>query len=171
VMVHSVHYRLEPVPATLSARRSVFDRLSIRAHVKPHKKSKTQNFLDLPSTSVNMIGRGREPLRGRRGREDTNSPYFSSPDSDYSTSLGQVLVGQEGVFRGTRYRVAIPYNYEQPSSLTGVMSPQLLKILFQWSDDEGEASDMPLQQQSALCKQAECRLTWLITTIMTFANG
>jgi len=46
--------------------------------------------------------------------------------------LGQVLVGQEGVFRGTRSRVAIPYNYKQPS--------QPLKSLFQWSDDKGNAS-------------------------------
>jgi len=44
------------------------------------------------------------------------------------------------VFRSTRYRVAIPYNYEQPSSSTGVLSSEPLKSLFQWSDDEGEAS-------------------------------
>jgi len=29
-----------------------------------------------------------------------------------------------------------PYNYEQPSSSTGVMSPEPLKSLFHWSDDE-----------------------------------
>ena len=34
----------------------------------------------------------------------------------------------------------IPYNYGQPSSLTGVISPEPSKSLFQWSDDEGEAS-------------------------------
>ena len=129
-MVHSVHYRLEPVPATLSARRSVFDRLSIRAHVKPHKKSKTLNLPDLPSASVNMIG-VREPLRRRRGRRDTNFPLFSSTDLDYSPILGHVLVGQERAFQGTRSRIAIPYNYEQPSSSTGVMSPEPLKSLFQ----------------------------------------
>jgi len=44
------------------------------------------------------------------------------------------------VFRGTRFRVAIPYNYEQASSSTRVVSPEPLKSLFQWSDDEGEAS-------------------------------
>ena len=32
------------------------------------------------------------------------------------------------------------YNYEQLSSSTGVMSLEPLKSLFQWSDDEGEAS-------------------------------
>jgi len=91
----------------------------------------------LPSASINMIERGRELLRARQGKRDTNSPSFSSPDSDYSPGLGQVLVGQEGAFRGTRSRVATPYNYEQPSSSTGVMLPEPLKSLFQWSDDEG----------------------------------
>jgi len=80
VMVHSVHYQLGPVP------------------MKPQKKNKARNLQDLPSASVNMIGRGREPLRARRGRHDTNSFSFSSPDSDYNPSLGQVLVGQEGEF-------------------------------------------------------------------------
>ena len=52
-----------------------------------------------------------------------------------------MLVGQEGAFRGTRSTVAIPYDYEQPSSSTVVMSPEPLKSLFHWSDDEGgEAS-------------------------------
>ena len=59
-----------------------------------------------------MIGRGRELLRAKRGRRDTNSFSFNSSDSDYSPGLGQVLVGQEGAFRGTRSRVVIPYNYE-----------------------------------------------------------
>ena len=94
----------------------------------------------IPSTSVNMIGRGRKPLRARRGRYDTNSPSFCSPDSDYSPGLGQVLVGQEGAFQGIRSRVAIPYNYEQPSFLTGIVSLEPLKSLFQWSDNRGEAS-------------------------------
>jgi len=44
------------------------------------------------------------------------------------------------VFRCTRSRVEIPYNYEQPSSSTGMMSPEPLRGLFQWSDDEEEAS-------------------------------
>ena len=104
------------------------------------KKEQSTNVSDLPLASVNMIGRGREPLRARRGKHDTNSPLFSSPDSDYSPGLDQVLVGQEGAFWGTRFRVAIPYNYEQPSSSSGVMSPEPLKSLFQWSDDEGETS-------------------------------
>jgi len=90
-----------PVPATLPVRQSVFDRLSIRAPVKHHKKSKLRDLPDLPSASVNMIGRGHEPLRGRRGRRDANSLSFSSPDPDYSPGLDQVLVGEEGVFRST----------------------------------------------------------------------
>jgi len=36
--------------------------------------------------------------------------------------------------------VAIPYNYEQSSSSTGVISPEPIKRLFRWSDDEGEDS-------------------------------
>ena len=95
------------------------------------EKKKLWNMPDLPLASVNMIGRVREPLRARRGRHDTNSSSFSSPDSDYSPGLGQVLVGQEGAFWGTRSRVAIPYNYEQPSSSTGVISSEPLKSLFQ----------------------------------------
>ena len=63
----------------------------------------------------------------------------------YSPDLGQVLVGEEGVFRNTRSRVVIPYNYEQPSSSTGVISPKPLKSLFQWSDDEGKIVGMSLQ--------------------------
>ena len=112
----------------------------MRALAKHHKKSKSRNLPNLSSASVNTIGRGREPLRGRQGSRGANSPSYSSPDSDYSPGLGQVLVGEEGVFRSTRSRVAISYNYEQPSSSTGVISPELLKSLFQWSDDKGEAS-------------------------------
>ena len=36
--------------------------------------------------------------------------------------------------------MAIPYNYEQPSSSIGITSPEPMKRLVQWSDDEGEDS-------------------------------
>jgi len=49
-------------------------------------------------------------------------------------------MNQEGAFQGTRSRIAIPYDYGQPSSSTGVVSPTSLRNLFQWSDDE-EASE------------------------------
>ena len=49
-------------------------------------------------------------------------------------------MNQEGVFQDTRFRVAIPYNYRQPSSSTGAMLSKLLRSLFQWSDDEEEAN-------------------------------
>jgi len=104
------------------------------------QKEQSRNLSDLPSASINTIGRGRELLRGRWGWHDANSPSFSSPDPDYSLDLGQILVEEEGVFRSTRSRVAKPYNYEQPSSSIEVISPESLKSLFQWSDDEGEAS-------------------------------
>ena len=83
---------------TLPIRQSIFNRLSIQAPVKHHKKSKPRNLPDLPSATVNMIGMERESLRRRRGRRDANSPSFSSPDPDYSPGLGQVLVGEEDVF-------------------------------------------------------------------------
>jgi len=88
-----------------------------------------------------MIGRGRESHRGKRAPHGANSPSFSSPDPDYSPGLGQILVEEEGVFRSTRSRVAIPYSYEQPSSSTGVTSPEPMRRLFQWSDDEEEDSE------------------------------
>jgi len=126
---------------------------------------------DIPSISVNMIGRGRETLRGKRGRRDTNSPSFSFPDSDYSPGLGQVVAGQEGAFRGTRFKVAISYNYEQPSSSLGVMSLEPLKSLFNGLMMREKLVDIPLQQQSALCKQAECQLIWSITTMINLTDG
>jgi len=49
-------------------------------------------------------------------------------------------MNQEGAFQGTRSRVAIPYDYGQLSSSTGAMLPTPLRNLFQWSDDEEEAS-------------------------------
>ena len=85
VTVHSVHCRRGPIPATSPGRRSVFDRLSVQAPMKYHKRSVSR---DLPSASVNMTGRGRELRRSRRVSQDT--PY-SSPDPD-------VLVHEEGVF-------------------------------------------------------------------------
>ena len=170
-MAHSIYCRLGPGPTTLPAWRSVFNRLSIQVHVKPQKRNKARNVPDLPSASVNMIERERETLRGRRGRHDTNSSSFSSPASDYSPSLGQVLVGQEGAFWGTRSRLAMPYNYEQLSSSTGWCHQN------HWKDSSNglmmrkKLVDMPLQQRSALYKQAECRLIWPITAMMTFADG
>jgi len=70
----------------------MFDRLSVQAPVKHHKRSVSR---DLPSASINMTGRGRELRRGRQAFDDT--PY-SSPDSDYSPGFGKVLVHEEGVF-------------------------------------------------------------------------
>jgi len=65
VTVRSVHCRLGPGPTTLPARQSVFKWLSTQAPVKPQKKNKAWNVPDLLSASVNMIGRGREPLKTR----------------------------------------------------------------------------------------------------------
>ena len=62
ITVHSVHCRLGPMHATLLVRPSVFDRLSVQAPIKQR-----EILPDLPFASVNMIGRGREPLRSRQG--------------------------------------------------------------------------------------------------------
>ena len=83
-----------------------------------------------------MTGRGRERRKGGQTSDDT--PY-SSPDPDYSPGLGEVLVHEEGVFRNTRSRVAIPYTYEQPSSSTALASPEPRRSL-QPSDEEDEDS-------------------------------
>jgi len=89
-------------------------------------------------TSVNMITEG-----GTCYGPNKENKWFDSliyyPDPDYNPDLGQVLVEQEGAFQSMRTRVAIPYNYGQPSS-SGAMSPESLRYLFQWSDDKGEAS-------------------------------
>jgi len=87
-----------------------------------------------------MIGRGLESHRGRRAPRGANSPSFSSPDPNYSPGLGQVLVEDEGVFRSTKSRVAVPYSYEQSSSSTRVTSPEPMRRLFQWSDEEEKDS-------------------------------
>ena len=114
VTVHSARCRLRPIIATSPCRRSVFDRLSVHVPMKHRKRSISR---DLPSASVNMTGKGRELRMDRQASDDT--PY-SSPDPDYSPGLGEVLVHEEGAFRNTRSRVAIPYNYEQPSSSTAL---------------------------------------------------
>jgi len=118
VTVHSAQCRLRPILATPPCRQSVFDRLSVRVPIKHHKRSISR---DPASASVNMTGRGREPRRGSRTSDDTPC---NSQDSDYSPGLGEVLVREEGVFRNTRSRVAIPYNYEQSSSSMTMTLPQ-----------------------------------------------
>ena len=91
---------------------------------------------DPASASVNMTGRGREPRRGSHASDDTPC---SSPDPDYCPGLGEVLVREDGVFRNTRSRVAIPYNYEQPSSSTDLTALQPRRSP-QSSDGEDEDS-------------------------------
>ena len=55
--------------------------------------------------------------------------------------MGQVLIEREGVFHGTRSRVAIPFNFYQLSPSRGAISPESLRHIFQWSDKEEEGSD------------------------------
>jgi len=118
VTVHSAQCQLRPILATLPCQQLVFDRLSVRVPIKHRKRSTSR---DPVSASVNMTGRGRELRRGSRTSDDTPC---SSPDPDYSPGLGEVLVHEEGVFRNTRSRVAIPYSYEQPSSSMALTSSQ-----------------------------------------------
>jgi len=141
-MVHSVYCCLRKVHTTATPNhQSIFDRVLAQTaeKTKPRRK-KTIKMTHLAAASVNMISRGRHLFRSRRYRRGSFTPPISSPDSDYSPGLSQVLVHQEGAFQGTHFRVAIPYDYGQPSSLTGAVLPTPLKNLFQWSNDEEEAS-------------------------------
>jgi len=42
------------------------------------------------------------------------NPPLSSLDSDYGPGLGQIMAEHEDAFQGTRSRVVIPFNYNQP---------------------------------------------------------
>jgi len=95
---------------------------------------------DLLAASVIMISRGRDLLWFQRRRQEVNPPSFSSSDSDYSPSLGQALVEQEGAFRCTRSWVAITFKYDQPSSIGGTVSPESLRHMFQWLNEEEKGS-------------------------------
>ena len=88
----------------------------------------------------------------------------SSPDPDYSPDLSQVLIEPEGAFRGTRSRVAIPYNYEQSSSFTRAMSLEPLRSFFQWSDDEGKTSGY------AFSATISSKQTWVLSVNMADNN-
>jgi len=96
--------------------------------------------LHLAAAFVNMISGERDLLSSPRRRQWVRTSPATFPDSDYSPGLGQVLVEQEGPFQGTRFKVAKPYNYGQHSSSTGAASPAPLRHLFQWYDEEEEAS-------------------------------
>ena len=92
-----------------------------------------------------MISRGNDQRRSKRTRLGVNPLSFSFPDSNYSSGLGQIMDGREGVFQDTCFRVAIPFNYDQPSPSGGAISPGLLRYMFkrhmfQWSDEEEEGS-------------------------------
>jgi len=81
-----------------------------------------------------IISRGRYLLQSQRRKQGVHTPSFSSPRSDYSPSLGQVLVEQKGTFQDK-----IPCIYGQPSSSKDIL-PELLEHQFQWSNEEEEAS-------------------------------
>jgi len=140
-MVHSVHCCLGTISITSPNQQSMFNRLSARTFEKPEsQKKKATKVIHLTAAYVNMIRRGRDLFRSRRRRQGTFTPPASSLNSYYSPVLSQVLVEQEGAFLGTRSRVAIPYNYGQLSSSTGVVSLAPLRKLFQWSNSEEETS-------------------------------
>ena len=109
VIVHSANYCLGLIPATSPpSQLSVFDRLSAQRFEEPKprrkRKAKKPHFA---AASINMTGRGRDSIRSRRERQGVCTPSTSSPDSNYSPGLSQVLVESEGVFRGIKSRVAI----------------------------------------------------------------
>jgi len=141
VTVHSADCCLVPIPTNpLPNKPSVFDHLSAPTYkeFKSRRKRKARKP-HLAAVSVNVTSRGRDLAQSQRGRQGVRAPSVSSPDPDYNPCSSQVLIEPEGAFRGTRSGVAIPYNYGQPSS-SRAMSPELLRSLFQWSDNEGETS-------------------------------
>ena len=140
-MVHSVHYCLGSILTTSpSSQQSVFNPLSVQTFEKPKSgKKKTTKVSHLEGASVNMITRGRDLLRSRRRKQGVHTPSFSSLGPDYSPGLGQVLVEQKGAFQGTHSRVAMPYNYGQPS-FSEAMLPDSFRYQFQLFDDEEEAN-------------------------------
>jgi len=145
VRVYSVHCYLGSIPTTHSQnQQSVFDRLSFTAQTSKRLKSlkkKLSEVPDLSAASVNMTSRGNDQQWAIRRRQGVKPPSFSSRDSDYSPGLGQILVRQEGTFQGTNSRVARPFNYDQPSSSGGAISPEPLRHMFQWLDEKEEGSD------------------------------
>ena len=131
--VYSADYCLGPIlTMPLPNKISVFDRLL--APTSKGSKSKRKRKAKKPhhaTVSINMTGRGRDPTRSQRGRQRVCAPLVSSPDPECSPGLSQVLIEPEGVFRGTRSRVVVPYNYKQPSSSIRAISPEPLRIFFQ----------------------------------------
>ena len=76
--------------------------------------------------------------QSRRRRQGVAHAPKNSSDSDYSPGLSQILLNQDGAFQGTHSRVAIPFNYGP--TLLGSPLPGLLRNIFQWSDNDEEAS-------------------------------
>ena len=119
MIFHSTKCCLGPIHTT--KKLSVFDQLSAQTSKEPRtrRKRKTKKS-HLTAASVNMTSR-RDPTRSRRGRQGVRASSVSFPNPDYRSGLSQVLIEPEGAFRDTRSRVAMPYNYEQPSSFTRVV--------------------------------------------------
>ena len=141
-MFHSAKCCLRPIPLISPHQLSVFDRLSAQTSEEPRTRRKRKaKKSHLAAAFINMTGRGRDRTRSQRGRQAVHAPSVNSPNPEYRPGLSQVLIELEGAFRGTCSRVAVPYNYGQPFSFTRAKSSEPLKSLFQWSDDEGEASD------------------------------
>ena len=99
-MLHSAKCYLEPIPTTSPPNQlSVFDRLSAQTSEEPRTRSKRKaKKSHLAVASVNMMGRGRDPTRSRRGRRGIHAPSVSFLDPNYSTGLSQVLIEPEGAF-------------------------------------------------------------------------
>ena len=113
----------------VSVRESVFDRLSVpfdsSKRQASQKKKKTSRVYKPLHASVNMISRGSKQEQSRRKKPVGVHHSMGSSDSDYSPGLGQVLVGREGVFQGTRSKAAVPYTY--PTG--GSTSPKTMRSI------------------------------------------
>ena len=147
VTIHYVQCFFRSIPTTLHDgsndytphRRSVFDRLSNTSKRRKSLKKNSSKVPELSADTVNMTSSGEgKQRRPRRRRHKVALTPTNSSDSDYSPGLSQIWLNQDGTFRGTRSRVAIPFNYG-PSFLGSSLSGPL-RNMFQWSDAEEEAS-------------------------------
>jgi hypothetical protein len=100
--------------------RSVFSRLTIDPQLATARgpkrrkslRNKSSRVPDTPEATVKMTSRGEgRQQRPRRRSQGVALPSPNSLDSDYNPGLAQILLNQDGTFRGTRSRVAIPFDY------------------------------------------------------------
>jgi hypothetical protein len=79
-----------------------------------------------------MISRGSGQHQSKKKSSIAPQRPMDSSDPDYSPGLGQVLIEKEGVFWGTRSKIAVPYAH----SIKDSTSPKTMRSIFNWSNEE-----------------------------------